>query len=180
MSPELAGGLRDRMISTSLYNMVRDSLEALGWLGLGRQHLPINMISGPVPQNEPIEPNTLTVTLLDTSEVDAEIGSNAVELTHVVVVNFYAEPPPPDGNGGDALGRHVIGDVRAIIKGELPSIGRDRAVLEVYDYTLATPAVAFTCEFASNRVLAAKVHHANHPWEHWWYTCDAELTEDRW
>lgn len=175
----IEGGKRDRMIIESFYWMLRNSLTSLGWFEAGRQHLPINMIPVPVSSRDEIPYNTLVVNWEDIDGTDAELGSNALELVHTAFVDFYAEPPPPDGNGGEALGKHLIGDVRSIIIGEMPSIGRSWPTLDVLDYSLATPTYLFTVEFDTHRTRTSKVHHANQPWERWWYTCVVEVIEER-
>lgn len=177
--PGIEGGKRDRMIIESFYWMLRGSLEALGWFDSGRQHGPINMAPVPVSRKEQIPYNTLTVTWEDIDATEAELGSSAAELTHTVYVDFNAEPPPPDGNGGEALGKHLIGDVRSIVVGEMPSIGRTAPILEVLDYSLATPVYLFTVEFDTERTRSTKVHHYDQPWERWWYSCVIECIEER-
>lgn len=176
---EPVGGLRDRMIIESYYRMLQSSLTALGWFDANRQHLRINMVPGPVPRNEQIPYNTLVVTWEDIDATDIEMGSNAAELTHTAYVDFYAEPPPPDGNGGEALGKHLIGDVRSITVGEMPAIGRSWPTLDVLDYSLATPTYLFTVEFDTEHIRSAKVRHYDQPWERWWYSCVIEAIEER-
>lgn len=176
---QLEGGLRDRMLIESFYQMLRSNLTTLGWFNPGRQHEPINMTPIPMPRGQEIPPNTLTVTWEDIDSTEAEMGSNAAELTHTAYVDFYAEPAPPDGNGGEALGKQMIGDVRAIILGEMPSIGRDANVLQVLNYSLATPTYMFTVEFDIERTRSSKVHHYDQPWERWWYSCIVEVIEER-
>lgn len=177
MAPE--GGLRDRMLIESFYQMLKSSLTARGWFNPGRQHLPINMVPGPVSRKDEIPPNTFVITWEDIDAAEAELGSNAAELTHTAYADFYAEPPPPDGNGGEALGKHFIGDVRSIILGEMPSIGRTANTLDVLDYSLATPTHLFTVEFDIEHTRSAKVHHYDQPWERWWYSCVIECIEER-
>lgn len=176
---EPRGGLRDRLLIESFYQMLHGGLEALGWFDAGRQHAPIDMRPGPVPRDEEIDYNTLVVTWEDIDRTDTELGSNAAELTHTLYIDFYAEPPPPDGMGGEALGKHLIGDVLAIVVGEFPDIGRSWPSLEVFDWTLATPTYLFTVQFDTERTRTAKVHRYDQPWERWWYTCVTEVIEDR-
>lgn len=167
------------MLIESFYRMLKTAMTDLHWFDAGRQHLPLDMPPGPIDRRTEIPYNTLTVTWETTDAEDAEMGSNAVELTHTAFVDFYAEPPPPDGMGGEALGKHVIGDVRSIIAGEFPDIGRSWPILEVLDYSQASPSLLFTVEFPTNRLRTSKMHHYNQPWERWWYTCVVEVVEAR-
>lgn len=175
---DLIGGLRDRMIAESFYQMVKNGLEDLGWLDAGRAHRQIVMQPGPTPRNEPIEYNTLVVTFEDIDDdPEQELGSNLTEFTHVGYVDFYCEPPPPEGNGGEALGKQVIGDVRALVAGEMPAIGRSEPQLDVYDYSLATPVISFVTDI--DRIAVRKAHRYDQPWERYWYTVAFEITEYR-
>lgn len=175
----IEGGYRDRIIIESTSTMIHDALEALGWFDANRQHRPIEWRTDPVPADEEVPYNTLVVSFEDMDASAAELGSEATENTHIGYVDFYAEPPPPEGNGGEALGKHLIGDVWAILCGRMPSIGRDRSVIEVLDYGLATPAYVFSVYVEVERTRTSKVHRAHQAWERWWYSCVFELTEER-
>lgn len=179
MSPSPAGGVRDRLIIESHYQMLKGALTELGWFEAGRQHKRINMRPGPVDRRIEIPYNTFVITWEDVDSDDVELGSNAAELTHTVYHDFYAEPPPPDGKGGEALGKLFIGDVRSILVGEFPEIGRSWPTLDVLDYRIATPDVLFTVEYDTNRTTTRKVHRFDQPWERWWYTCITEVIEVR-
>lgn len=179
------GGLRDRMIIESARVMFEDGLTDLGWFDTGRAHLDFPpMRSGPIDRQVEVQPNQLVLSFEDVDPTDElEIGSGAWEITHTGYMDFYAEPAPTDDNqqynGGEALGKHVIGDVRGLLVGEMPAVGRDRNFLDVYDYSLATPELLFTVEIPYERVRTMRVHHASNPWERYWYTCSFELLEVR-
>lgn len=174
------GGLLDRMVIESFRNMLHDALEALGWFDADRQHQPINWVTEPTPHSEQIPFNTVATTFEDIDSSVMEMGSEAgAELVHVAWTDFYAEPGPPEGNGGEALGKHFIGDVRAIIAGQMPEVGRNAPILDVLDWRMATPEVITTVYVDVERLKAAKVHRFDQPWERWWYTCYTELVEER-
>jgi hypothetical protein len=134
------GGYLDRLIIIAVNDVLRDGLEALGWFDAGRSHLPIQWRSGPTPVDKQIAYNTCVVSFETIEPAEMEVGSDAVEITHTGYVDFYAEPAPdPDDedntfNGGEALGKHFIGDVWSVLVGDIPSIGRDRPVIDVLDY----------------------------------------------
>lgn len=181
----LTGGLRDRMVIQSFTVMLEDALSQLGWFDTGRAHQTFPaMRSGPLSRTETIPYNQLVLSFdsLDPDE-EQEIGSDTWSVIHAGIIDFYAEPGPGDDdhtfNGGESLGKHVIGDCRAIIAGEMPEVGRDRAFLDVYDYRLATPDYLFTVEIPKSTLRTGRVHHVDQPWERYWYTCGFELLEIR-
>lgn len=161
------GGLRARLIADSLYTMVRDALEDLGWFAAGRQHQAINMRPESVPENEQIPLNTLAVSQLDVSDLEAELGSNLTEDRWTFYVDFFAE--------NDVVGKHLIHDVRDILRGKYPSIGRSAPILRVYDYTQATPPVLFTVEIEN--VVVDQAHDFPQSWRRYWYMARCELVD---
>lgn len=162
------GGLRQRLIRDSLYNMLHDSLDALGWFDAGRAHKPINMIAKPIDddgkpigEGTPIPLNTLSVVPADLGDQDWELGSMLAEHTWMFYVDFYAE--------NDAWGLQMIGDVRDILKGRHPDANRLRPHLPVYDYREATPTVQFYCEI--DEVVLDRAQDFPKPWQKHWYAC---------
>ena len=142
------GGLRSRLILDSLYHLIDDSLNALGWYDSGRQHLPVSVTAEPINNNEEVPLNTIGVELDSSSDTDLEVGSNATIDDWLCYVDVYAENP--------AIGLELSNDIRDILRRQHPSINRDRAVLDVYDYRLATPTVLFTAFITNVRVDRAR------------------------
>lgn len=179
------GGYLDRLIIAAVTDVVREGLDALGWLDTNRSHMPVTLRSGPVAKDKQIQYNTAVLSFELADAKRMEIGSDAKEITHTGYLDFYAEPAPdPDDddntfNGGEALGKHFIGDCMSILVGDIPEIGRDRPVIDVYDYGLATPPYLFSVYVDDERTRTAKVHRYDQPWERNWYTCVFELTEER-
>lgn len=157
----IQGGLRHRLIKDSLFNMIHDSLDMVGWFDSGRNHLPINMVARQVPDDEEIPLNTLSLSSGDLDEQEWETGSMMAEHTWIFYVDFYAE--------NDALGSHVIGDVRDIVAGRFEDAGRTRPNFPVYDYRDATPPIAFYCDI--EEVLVDKATDFPRPWQKHWYAC---------
>jgi hypothetical protein len=162
------GGMRQRLIKDSLYNMVHDSLDALGWFDAGRAHIPINMISKPIDdegrpvgEGTPIPQNTLSLVPGDLDDEEWEMGSALAEHTWIFYVDFYAQ--------NDAWGLHLIGDVRDILAGRHPDIGRDRTNFPVYDYRQATPPIEFYCDI--EEVIVDRAQDFPKPWLKHWYVC---------
>jgi hypothetical protein len=157
----IQGGLRHRLIKDSLFNMLRDSLDTVGWFDTGRSHKPINMIARPVPDDEEIPFNTLALSSGDMEAEDWEIGSMLAEHTWMFYVDFYAE--------NDPLGSHMMGDVRDILAGRFADAGRTRTNFPVYDYRQATPPVEFYCDI--DEVFIDRAVDFPRPWQKHWYVC---------
>lgn len=155
------GGLRARLISESLANMIHDSLEALGWFDAGRDHREINFRTVEYNPDQEIPLNTLIIADLDTTSSDEELGSRLSEFRWNFFVDFYGEDK--------AVALHMIRDVAAIVDGRMPSIGRHDPCFDVYDYTQATPSPIFTCEIEN--VDVDRAHDFPKPWQKYWYSC---------
>jgi hypothetical protein len=161
----IIGGLRTRFIQDSFFAMLEDALTQLGWFDAERDHSPITMIDGDIAETDtenreiPIAFNTLSVSWDSYFDNDWEMGSTLVEANQLCYVDFYAED--------DSVGQHLIYDAMAIVSGRMPSIGRDSATFDVYDYSLATPARIFYCELRDPLVDRART--VIKPWQrHWW------------
>ncbi len=162
-----AGGLRDRLILRALYDLVEDILITLGWFDAGRQHLAINLIGRAVDDHEVIPLNTLAVSAENVDSEDAEIGSLLEVQQHPYFIDFYAED--------DAVGASLIADVREGLKGKLA--GRTGPVLDVFDTTLATPALAFSCileDVTTDRAHGFTEEHRRH-----WYSCALVVVDEQ-
>lgn len=132
------GGMRQRLIHASAYNLVHDSLEALGWLDEDRKHLPITVISTAHDPQEQIALNTIVVTDTFTNDDDAELGSSMGDIRTTYYVDIYGE--------NDTIAKHLAYDIKDILRGRFSSIGRSSSVFSVYDYSLATPTIVFACD----------------------------------
>jgi hypothetical protein len=156
----IVGGLRHRLIFDSIYNMINDSLTSLGWFDAGREHLPIRFVSEPIDPDEEVDYNTLALSADNTSGSEWELGSNYSEHTRDYYVDFYAE--------GHALGEHLIYDVRDVIEGRMPSIGRTYPGTAVYDYR-TQPAPPQICTVEFDFIFVDRANQFVKPWQrHWW------------
>lgn len=163
----VVGGLRTRLIRDSIYHMIYDALEELGWFDAGRRHLPISFTGDITAQDDEIAFNTVTISVEDTYESDLELGSNAVETTTTFYVDFFAE--------NDAIGTHLINDVRDIVAGRMSTIGRTHARVPIFDFRMATPAVIFNVEI--ERVQVDRALGFPKPWQKHWYACNFEVID---
>ncbi len=164
--PAPAGGLRDRLIFTALYELVQEILDTMGWFDSGRQHAPINMVGEAVDVHDSIPVNTLSVSAESVDSEEAELGSLSEEQRHPYFVDFYSED--------DSVGAALIGDVREGLKGKLA--GRTGPVLDVWDDTLATPALAFTCVLEN--VVSDRAHEFTDAHRKHWYSVSLDVVDD--
>lgn len=184
MSGSIVGGLRSRLVHDSFVRMIEDSLRLLGWFedtiyddpsGV-RAHRRLHFIPRPNEWDEEVEMNSYSVTSDDVTDNPAEMGSALTDDTRVFAVEIYCED--------DDIAIHLKDDIRDIIRGKMPSIGRDASILRVFDYRAATPPQIFYCEIEN--VVSDRANNFRKPWQqHWWLIrCDVidtfgdELTED--
>lgn len=153
------GGLRARLIRDSLYQMIKDGLTNLEWFDPGRHHAPINWRESEVSTTEEIPLNTLALSDGDTLTQDWEMGSDMSEHSWDFFIDFYAED--------SAVGIHLIRDVKDLLEGRFPSIGRVAPVFTVHDYSQANTPALFTCEIEN--VDVDKAHTFTKPWQKHWY-----------
>lgn len=162
------GGLRARLIRDSLEALVRSGLEARGWFDAGRRHAPIVLIPEPNDWDEPIEPNSLAITGGDSADDPFELGSTATEDRWTFYIDFYAED--------ESVGTDVSGDVRDLLRGQLPSIGRTNSTLPVLDFRQATPSQVFSCDI--DDVVLDRGRGFNQPWLRWWFTVRVDIVDE--
>ena len=129
----LEGGLLDRFLFDSFVHTIRSGLEQIGWFEpdrYGQEH-PINWRVEPVNLDQEIPHNTVVPSFEDLTEEDGEIGSTLTLQRRMAWVDIYAE--------SFSLGLHLSGDIRAILGGKMPSIGRDDPSIMVVDWSEPEP-----------------------------------------
>lgn len=162
------GGIRARLIRQSLYEMVHDSLTALGWFSPGRQHLPFSFSAYSLQNTqEPIPFNTLALADGDVLSEDQEVGTLLSEFRWTYYLDFYGE--------NDAISLHVTQDIKDILQGRMASIGRAQPNLRVYDYTMATPSAIFTCHIED--VVIDRANDFPQPWKRHWYAVRFDVVD---
>lgn len=156
----VVGGLRARLIRDSAFTMLRDSVDALGWRDAGRRHKPVLFRAEPVPWDEEVPLNTVAVSQTDVSGDEVELGSNLSEDRWTFYVDLYAED--------ESVGTHLAHDIRDILRGKIPSIGRNQPLLPVYNLAGETPEdVLFNCEIED--VLVDRANDFPKSWQRYWY-----------
>lgn len=164
----LGGGLRSRMIEMSTFETIKTALTALDWFASGRRHQPIILVNeAQEPTGDPIAFNTLALSSENVASSDEELGSLLAEHRRSYYVDFFAE--------SDALGQHVIGDVKDILEGRMPSLGRSNPIIDVYDYRQATPPQVFYVEVEG--VTIDRAHGFPQPWARHWFSVQFTLID---
>lgn len=154
------GGFRKRLVRESLYHMIYDSLDALGWFNPGRQHSPIIFDAEPVVAEDVIAINTIGLVDSNDMGTDVELGSNFAEHSWTFYLDFFAER--------DSLGLHVSGDLQDILEGRINAIGRIDPIFQVFDYNQPTPPFLFTCQIQT--VLRDRAVTWSKPHQKHWYS----------
>lgn len=163
------GGIRRRLIKHSFEMMLRNSLDQLDWFEPNRNHDPVTIISIPMDEYGPeeIKPNVISIAPEGERSEYWEMGSLMEEVRWDFYIDIFAE--------NHAIGIHLTGDVEDIIKGKMPSIGRNRPHLEVLDYQQATPTPLFVCQIEN--VIVERVRDWTHPLQKHWYALGFEMVD---
>lgn len=156
----VVGGLRARLVRESLYQTVYDSLASLGWFDSGRQHQPITFVSAPIDDRVEIKFNTIAIADANIDTLEAEIGSSLAEHRWNFYIDVYGE--------SNALGVELAHDIKDILEGRMPSIGRNEPSFSVLDYRQATPSLITTCQIEN--VMVDRAQGFPEQWRRWWYS----------
>lgn len=171
------GGLRARLISDNLYNLLKDSLEDLGWMDAGRQHAPVRVEPEPLEADEEAKPNVVTLSEEFMSEVDSEMGhhpgrAQKTEKSWDYVIDIYGE--------NQAIAKQLAADIYDVISGKFTSLGRTEPILVVYDLSQATPSEIFTCQIEDFSMDKARNYVKSYQ-RFWWsvfFTVVDEYTDE--
>jgi len=164
----ISGGLRARFIQDSIRVQIIGALMDLGWFYDGRRHAPIRYRAKPADWDETVESNTLSITLEDFSDSPSEIGDGTTDDLRTFWVDLFAE--------NDSVGHHLIGDIRDIVAGRFPSIGRTGPVFDIYDLRQATPASFVQVDV--ERVMSDRVEKQPRPWQQFWHFVRFDILDD--
>lgn len=159
----LEGGLYDRFVEESVHRLIVDHLADLGWMNLGPKYRPLTVLAAAVDPGDTIHPNTLIIEPEDVEAETFELGQTAsVADQFVMYADFYCSDRPGSGSSTE-LGKHLAGDIRKILEGGLPSIGRTNNSAPVYDFRELTPPQIGYCTFHDVRTVRDRVY--DQPWE---------------
>lgn len=155
------GGLRARLVHDSVYRMLYNALDALGWFDVTSSRSTVQFNSEPLAPDIEVPFNTVALADEDDRGEEIELGSQLQDLRWQMYVDFFGE--------NDAISLHLIRDVKDILQGRMPSIGRSRPVVDVYDWTLATPVAIFSVDIED--VFTDKARDFPQPWLRAWRSC---------
>ena len=168
----IVGGKRDRLIEMNFTDMIEDSLTALGWFDSDNSLMDgtLEILDEPVDSIIEVKPNKIAVTAENSFGEDAEMGSGLENIRWEYYVEIFAE--------SKAVGKHLSGDIRDILKGKMPSIGRSEPLFVVYDTTVATPPELFTCGI--EEVEDQRTHSFSDSIRQYWWTVACVVTDNYW
>lgn len=161
------GGLRARLIKESFYHMLDAALEDLGWYETDSWFLPVELRSTAISDQEEITPNVVAIADDDDSDSELEMGSNLTEFRTAYYVDVYGE--------NNAVGLHIAKDIRDLLQGRMPSIGRSRPNLSILNYSAATPTELFTVDL--EQVTLNRAHDFPKEWQKYWYSVYLEIVD---
>ena len=161
------GGIRDRLIYDSVWHTVNDALTALGWFNTGRDHSPVTLVAEQLDWEHEIEPNTIAFAPERVSDQEWELGSDFKQNRWRFYFDIFGE--------NEALGNQLSGDIRDILRGKIPSVGRDMPVINVLDYTSSTPSQIFYCTV--ERVTKDRSPTFTHRWQRYLYVVAMDLVD---
>ena len=161
------GGLRLRLIRQSLFYVVSSSLGSLGWLDSNRQHLPVVLLSEQGSWDQEIKPNTVCLSDGPSMSSDGEMGSNFSSFKLSFFFDVYAE--------SDAVGLHLATDIRDVLQGRFPSIGRSGPMLDCVNFSLATPTVFASLPMSADLDRMPK---ATKQYEEHWYVVGCTVDDE--
>jgi hypothetical protein len=164
----LYGGARARAIRSSLFRFVHSGLNDLGWFSTGKGFTPITFLDEiPTYDAQNItSPNTLALIDGESESRDMELGSFNGEESWHFAFDFFAE--------NDAVGLQVIRDVKSMLDGRHPDIGRIFPILPILDVTQATPPLVGYADIervTANRMSGPK------PFMRYWFTCECQIID---
>ena len=156
------GGRRARLIKNSVYTLIQEGMDELGWFDTGRQHKPVKLIPERKEWNDEILPNLVTVTEEDIDEHSMELGSNLTEFWWEMMVDVYAE--------NSAVGLDLATDIRDLLSGRFTTVSSVGPNIDVYDLANlgATPVPLFTVEI-ENVSMGRVRRDAPKPYQKYWW-----------
>jgi hypothetical protein len=154
------GGLLARLVEDAVHGLVEDCLllpapDGLGWGSLATDVPPLTVLGEPVEKGEVIQPNTLIV---DVEDVDADLFEMGAAGPLAEGLQCYADLYAADPE----FGKHVSGDLRAILWGKLPSIGRVRPTVAIMDNGATPTKIGYA---VISKVVTLRQRVFDQPWE---------------
>lgn len=168
MADTIDGGLRYRYLLDSFRGMVHGGLTELGWFDAGRRHRPVRLIGTAANWDEVIEPNLLAISAGETEDRDLELGSALSSTTTPIFIDLYAE--------SESLGIELSGDIRDLVRGRVPAVGRTQPIFDVID-SGHEPSTKLGYALISDVDLTKQATHFDRAWLQNWYTVTCRLVD---
>ena len=175
------GGLRDRFIIDSFREMVRAALDDLSWFNLPKseggdrkfKHR-VSLVGDAAGEADyeldpaqPVEPNKIGIMFGQRVTEDAECGSDLSVHRWTVFIDIFAE--------SNVLGRHLQGDIEAIVRGRLEGTSRDgQDAFPVHDWEDEDHPVLFWCDIESIQTDNPPSAAGNN-----WFTVEFDVVDTR-
>lgn len=166
------GGVRDRLIRDAVATVIKAGLEELGWFDTGRQNRVVRWRDEPVTGvDEEVPLNTITCSSEDMRPTEIEVGTLLTEDRWEFWVDFYGE--------SEAVAKQVVGDVRDLLRGKHPSIGRTAPVIPVYDVTQEPVPAEPVFYLEVEDVETDRARNTSKPFEQFWFSVDFTVVDTR-
>jgi hypothetical protein len=166
------GGLRDRLIHDSVYYVLRNGLEMLGWFPGGvnaPQVNPVKLVPEQQDWSQEIELNTISVAPYSTTDTEWELGSDLRANRWTFYVDVFG--------ANEAIGLQLSGDVRDILRGKFSALSGSITpeAIQIMDYTMATPVKIFTVDVDS--VTRDRAVQTSHRWSNYMFSITCQLCD---
>lgn len=163
----MKGGLRARMIADSYRVMIAAALNDLHWFDTGRRNAPLTFAKRPDDWQQSIAPNTITVNPEEWVTGEAGLGNEPFDRIRMYI-DFYAE--------NESLGMHVAHDLRDVILGLRPDLGRTGPELTIFDTRTSPPTMFTRADLVDVRVDRATGF--PQPWQRHWFVISCFVEDD--
>lgn len=171
----IRGGLRTRLIADSVRLAIIAGLTGLGWFDATvhdnppgvRRHQPVRYVPRPLKWDQFVEPNALAISTEDAYSEPQGLGGDVTDEIRMYA-DIFAE--------SDELGWQLAQDVRDLLLGKMPYLGRVAPVIDVYDLRQATPAPFTQLELV--RVLIDRAESESREWRNRWFMVRFDLIDE--
>ncbi len=162
------GGDRHRLIVDSLFNMVKNCLDQLSWTTQTSWHQAVRMLPDAVDDEDEVVFNTVAMSDEDIVPTPIELGSSMTQDSWSVWFDCFCE--------NAIVGKALAHDIRDILAGLHPDVGRSQGGLLVMDYRLATPMPIFSVDIEKVDLLRAKDFPKD--WQRFYWVVRCEILDE--
>lgn len=171
----IRGGLRTRLIADSVRLTLIAGLTGLGWFDATvhddppgvRRHRPVRYMPRPLKWDQFVEPNAIAISTEDTRSEPQGLGGEVLDDIRMYA-DIFAE--------SDELGWQVAQDIRDLLLGKMPYLGRVAPVIDVYDLRQATPAPFTQLEVV--RVFIDRAESESREWRNRWFMVRFDVLDE--